>query len=226
MDVPSATVPLSCAVNVARAGPGRPAPEASSLPPGEESSDAHLLAAVARRDGASGAALEQLFVRYSSSLLRFMARFTRSEADAEDIVHDCFVRVAESAGTWREEGQFRTWLFSMGLNLARSLQRRRSVREKVDIIVVLQQKHRISERAENHPAQSAETTELLARVDAAIATLADAEREIFLLYWFGELKYPQISEMTGVSVSAAKVRVHRAMARLGKMLKGLKSSGS
>jgi RNA polymerase sigma-70 factor (ECF subfamily) len=219
MNVQGTIVRLGYAVDVARTEPSREAPEVPLSADARD--DAGLLGCVALGGDAARDALEQLFLRHSGPLLRFMRRVTRNDTDAEDIVHDCFVRVAEAARSYRAEGQFRTWLFSMALNLVRTQQRRLAVREKSDPVVVAQQSARWRERAENDPALSAQKRELLQRVDAAIATLNDAERDIFLLYWFGQLTYPEISQVSGVSVSAAKVRVHRALARLGKILKGL-----
>jgi RNA polymerase sigma-70 factor (ECF subfamily) len=106
----------------------------------------------------------------------------------------------------------------MALNLARSRQRRLKVKEKANQHMAALN----AQKSESDPARKIEQRELWEKVDQAIATLADAEREIFLLYWFGELSYAEISQMTGVSVSAAKVRVHRALGRLSKMLEGLR----
>jgi RNA polymerase sigma-70 factor (ECF subfamily) len=226
MNVQGTTVRLSYAAGiagVARTEPASGAPEVSLSPQSAgPDDDAKLLESIARGDASSGAALEQLFARHSGALMRFMCRVTRNDADAEDIVHDCFVRVVEAAKTYRRESQFRTWLFSMALNLARTNKRKAAVREKADPLVALQEKNRLSARATHaDPAQTAQRRELLQRVDGAIGSLSDSEREVFLLYWYGQLSYPEISEMSGVSVAAAKVRVHRAMARLGKLLKGL-----
>jgi RNA polymerase sigma-70 factor (ECF subfamily) len=183
-----------------------------------EPADAELVRRVASNDKSSSPALELLFQRHSQPLLRFIVRTLRDEELAEDLVHDVFIRVAESAGSYRGESSFRTWLFSLALNMVRSRQRRAAVEKKVSDKMVKQPPQT---RTEPDPVESAQKRELCDRVDSAIALLAEAERETFLLYWFGQMSYAEISQTTGISVSAAKVRVHRALSRLSKTLEGL-----
>jgi len=190
----------------------------SMKPAAAEPTDAELVRRVAQKDNSTNPALELLFQRHSEPLLRFVVRTLRDEQHAEDLVHDVFIRVAESAGTYRGESAFRTWLFSLALNMVRSRQRRMAVEKKVSESMVKQPPQT---RTEADPADSAQKRELCDRVDGAIAMLAEAERETFLLYWFGQMSYAEISQTTGISVSAAKVRVHRSLARLSKTLEGL-----
>ena len=194
--------------------PMKPAPEKTETEP----ADAELVRRVASNDKSSSPALELLFQRHSQPLLRFIVRTLRDEELAEDLVHDVFIRVAESAGSYRGESSFRTWLFSLALNMVRSRQRRAAVEKKVSDKMVKQPP---TTRPAPDPAESAQKRELCDRVDSAIALLAEAERETFLLYWFGQMSYAEISQTTGISVSAAKVRVHRALSRLSKTLEGL-----
>ncbi len=162
-------------------------------------------------------ALEVLFTRHSQPLYRFLMRVAGNVTEAEDLMHDVFVRVAETAASYRAESPFRTWLFSIALNLARSRQRRDAVKERATAVLSVVGRT----AAENDAAELSQQRQLSARVNEAIAGLDGPERETFVLYWFGHFTYAQISAMTGVSVAAAKVRVHRTLARLSRELKGL-----
>jgi RNA polymerase sigma-70 factor (ECF subfamily) len=180
-------------------------------------SDLELAREVAGGGERSVRALGELFVRHSSVLLRFARRLCKGEHEAEDLVHDVFVRVAETVGTFRGDSSFRTWLFSLALNRARS-RRRRSALEPEKNQQAVQRRTDV----QNDPAAAAEQRELLQKVDEAIDKLNDDERETFELYWFGKLSYAEICEVTGISVSAAKVRVHRALAKLSVLLEGVR----
>jgi RNA polymerase sigma-70 factor (ECF subfamily) len=200
----------------------RRAPPASSANKSEardvqpvEPTDAEWVRRVARRDGSSGQALEVLFLRHAEPLHRFMARTLRNEEEAEDLVHDAFLRVVEKAGTYRGEGSFRTWLFALALNLVRSRKRREAIAEGVYDALAVEHARR---KPDGDPARQAQERETWARVEAAIAGLNPAERETFLLFWFGKLRYTEISRLQEISVAAAKVRVHRALARLSESL--------
>lgn len=205
-----------------RSGASGAVGSAGNGPGSEQLSDMELAQRVARKDDQAPRALELLFLRHSEPLLRFLARSARNAGEAEDLVHDAFVRVAEKADTFRGESPFRTWLFSLALNLTRTKQRRASLEERADETIALRRPELSRPRPEADPAWSAERKELWAKVEQGIAGLADVERETFLLYWFGELPYAEISRMTGVSISAAKVRVHRALTKLGKGLGGVR----
>jgi RNA polymerase sigma factor (sigma-70 family) len=216
--------PIDCTLEVGRReivnaldAPGRPVSHSI-----KSVTDSRLLQRIARADPQSKSALEELFVRHSEPLLHFLTRVLRSDNEAEDIVHDCFIRVAETAGTYQDQCHFRTWLFTMAMNLVRSQHRHSTMKARLSETVALKNVRRLSTSSAHDPVQTAERRELLDKVDAALNVLGDSERETFLLYWYGELNYAEISELTGVTVSAAKVRVHRALARVTKLLGGLK----
>lgn len=201
--------------------PAKPLREGDAVAPrpnAEEPSDEALIANVARQDAQSNDALELLFVRHASGLQRFLARFTGRETDADDLVQDAFVRAAQKAQSFRGEGSFRTWLYSLALNLARTRMRRVALKERVDEAMPQLKPDLVRARPENDPSWGLEQFELREHLDAAISALAEGERETFLLYWFGELTYAEISSVTGVSISASKVRVHRALSRLAQLL--------
>lgn len=183
-----------------------------------EVQDTELLRRVAASNRDSMRALEMLFDRHSAALLRFLARVLRNEQSAEDLLHDVFVRVTEAAPTFRGESTVRTWLFTLALNKVRSRQRRGAIEMRVTEAMSVGRSE-LSDSA-NDPFEMAQQRELRARVDVAIGELGESERETFLLYWFGGMSYAEISAVSSISIAAAKVRVHRALARLNKLLNG------
>lgn len=185
-------------------------------------SDPELLQHVARKDALASGALEHLFLRHSGPLLRFLSRLLRDSHAAEDLLHDVFIRVTEAAGTFRGGSSARTWLFAMGLNQVRSRQRRAALENRTSEQMKRGCPQTVQHRPEDDPVQRAQNKELRDQIDLAIADLNEGERETFLLYWFGQMSYHEISETTGLTVAAAKVRVHRALTRLSRRLEGLR----
>lgn len=59
------------------------------------------------------------FQQVSGQLKSFILRITSSVADAEDIVHDTFVKASDRLGSFRGESSLKTWLFSIASNLAK-----------------------------------------------------------------------------------------------------------
>jgi RNA polymerase sigma-70 factor (ECF subfamily) len=75
--------------------------------------------------------------------------------------------------------------------------------------------------AEEHPEDAAAWRE---EIQAALGRLDPAQREAFLLKHVEELSYEEMTELTGVGVSALKMRVKRACDRLREMLQEVYSA--
>ena len=83
--------------------------------------DHDLMARAARGDER---AFRILAERHAGATLRLARRILGSEALAEDIVQDAFLRVWTHAPRWRPQAQFRTWLYRIVVNLALNAKRR------------------------------------------------------------------------------------------------------
>jgi RNA polymerase sigma-70 factor (ECF subfamily) len=74
----------------------------------------------------------------------------------------------------------------------------------------------------DHPTQTEDRLERaqdIARVRKAVEQLDDKSREVIELHWFEGLSFKEISHVTGVGVSALKVRAHRTYKKLREALK-------
>jgi len=65
-------------------------------------------------------ALNDLMERHATPVFRFLCRMVGNEDDANDLAQETFVRVFKSAGSFRLEQRFSTWLFTIAANLARN----------------------------------------------------------------------------------------------------------
>jgi RNA polymerase sigma-70 factor (ECF subfamily) len=61
----------------------------------------------------------QEFEVITGPLKSYIVRITASIADAEDIVHDTYIKALEKLNTFREESSLKTWLFTIASNLAK-----------------------------------------------------------------------------------------------------------
>ena len=84
-------------------------------------SDHDLMARTAQGDGRAFRTLAQRHAGRRSALAR---RILGSEALAEEIVQDAFLRVWINAPRWRPEAAFRTWLYRVVINLCLNAKRR------------------------------------------------------------------------------------------------------
>ena len=83
--------------------------------------DDDLMARAAQGDGRAFQALAR---RHAGGALRVARRILASDALAEEIVQDAFLRVWVNAPRWRPRARFRTWLYRVVVNLCLNDKRR------------------------------------------------------------------------------------------------------
>jgi RNA polymerase sigma-70 factor, ECF subfamily len=145
--------------------------------------------------------------RYYDRCARFAIRMLGDRDDAEDALQATFLRAYRALHRYQERDRFSAWLYRILVNQCRSIAARRSHRERVFVreeAVLL-----------NTPARATnwagEDEEIVQRV---LAELDPLLREAFLLKYIEEMSYEEMSALTGVGVSALKMRVKRACDRL------------
>jgi RNA polymerase sigma-70 factor (ECF subfamily) len=138
-------------------------------------------------------------------------RLTSDEEDARDVVQDAYLRAYRSLDRFRGEAKFSTWLYRIVANCASTTmgKRRRHRHEE------LPDEARVADpRPDGDPALQASVGDLRAQLDHAIRELPPRLRSVVVLRDVYDLPHEAIAEELGISVSAAKVRLHRARHRL------------
>lgn len=156
-------------------------------------------------------AFTELAHRHTSACLRFAMRMLGNREDAEDAVQESLLRSWRALASFDSRTAFRTWLFSILVNRCRTALLSRTRRERW-----VQATSEPVERAavESHGTR----TELRIELMRALDTLPAEQREAFLLKHVEQLEYNEMAEITGIGVSALKMRVQRACGRLQKEL--------
>ncbi len=133
--------------------------------------------------------------------------------DAEDAVQEAFVRAYRHLGSYRERDRFGAWLLHIVVNQCRTHRSRNFRYVRSGSEPPLDAVHASMGTAQEVDA-AAEREELA----YALAKLAPDQREAVMLRFAGELSYDEMARMTGVGVSALKMRVQRACSRLRELL--------
>jgi RNA polymerase sigma-70 factor (ECF subfamily) len=153
------------------------------------------------------AAFAMLVDRHAPACIRYATRMLGSREDAEDVTQETLVRAHRALARFDEEMSFRTWIMSILINRCRTalLHRgRRTARVVLDEAAV--------DRAQVDG--FATQAELRDAIERALASLDPAQREAFLLKHVESLSYDEMAAITGVGISALKMRVQRACERL------------
>jgi len=141
--------------------------------------------------------------RYHPMLGRYARHMLGDPADAEEVVQDTFVRGYRGLGRCREPDRLGSWLLAILANRCRSVLRRRWWREQLF-------RSRGTLAIAEESSDPSLTLAWRDAIDRALARLDHSQREAFLLHHVQGLSYQEMSSMTGVGVSALKMRVKRA----------------
>lgn len=165
---------------------------------------------MARTAAGEEAAFRLLVDRWERDVLAFLVHMTGSRDDAEDLAQETFVRVFRQAGSYRAEGRFRSWLLRIAGNLARSRHRRRRLLKWLPLDLERHDVAATAPSAERH--LEAEQTASVVR--AAIARLPERQRQALVLHRFQGLRYVEVAEAMGTSLSGVESLIQRALAGL------------
>ena len=153
-------------------------------------------------DAAFGLLVERLYPR----LLRFGIRMLGNRVDAEEAVQDAFVRAHGSLSRYEDRAKFGSWVFRILMNQCRTIAARRRRRERTFIPLGVD--------AGTYAAQDATELQWEVDVQGALMRLAPDAREALLLKFVEDRSYEDMADLTGVGVSALKMRVKRAREQL------------
>ena len=157
-----------------------------------------------------------LIKRYQKPLFNLMLRTTLNSEDALDLTQETFVRAYEKLDRFNPANRFFPWLYTIGLNLARDFLRKKRVRES-RLDEIRKNQHGLSITSNPEPN---EVDEFLAlnHIQEALATLPLESREAVMLRFHEDMPMKDVAKILGISVSGAKMRIHRALLKLRQIL--------
>lgn len=168
-----------------------------------------LLAALRQREAQAFATLFEL---YSDKIYRLALSLLKEEAAAEGVVQDAFLRLIERLDQFEGRSGLGTWLYRIAYNL--SVDR---LRQRKPEVILDDEGEDGRLPAPMHvvdwtqwPEQLLSDAEVTAELDKAIAALPEKFRVVFVLREVEGLSTEETAQITGLSLSATKVRLHRA----------------
>jgi RNA polymerase sigma-70 factor (ECF subfamily) len=160
--------------------------------------------------GRDEAAFIKLFERHREVIFRVACRLTNSTAAAEDITQECFLGLLNARGRFDPaKGSLRRYLYGAVRNHSRKYFGLREGEIDLD-------EAEIDEAPE--PSQVFLAQEKSQMIQQAISTLPLPQREALILFQYEELPIEEIAAILGIDTGAVKSRLHRARARLRRVL--------
>lgn len=145
-------------------------------------------------------ALAALVDRHAANLQGFLTRMTGNQTEAEDLMQDTWVRIARAARSFDPARKFRSWAYSIALNLARDARRHKLVRARAPV----------DPPREPHDPISLDTIDVRSRISA----LPERLREVLVLRYFEGMGEVEMAEALQVPRGTVKSRLHTAIGAL------------
>lgn len=156
----------------------------------------------------------QLVDTYGGRLYSHIRRLVNSAPDAEDVLQNTLLKVWQHLPDFKGESKLYTWLYRIATNEALLF----IAKEKRRSTVFLDEGAPLAAvaRVSGHP--DFEGDEIQAKLLAALRKLPDKQRLVFVLRYFDELGYDDISLILNTSVGGLKANFHHAVKKLERLL--------
>lgn len=156
--------------------------------------------------------------KYKDMAYSLSFKILENREDAEDAAQEAFVKAYKSLYLFKGDSAFKTWFFSIVYNT--SVSKLRSTRKSRNTV-------RNSELTdiEVHETESAlnklKSLDRQYYLQQALSKLETEERSLLTLFYYDSIPVNEISQITGLSLSNVKVKLHRSRKKLYLILKAL-----
>lgn len=152
-------------------------------------------------------AFGDLVARHQAGLVRYLIHMVSNPADAEDVAQEALLRAYRALKDFRGQSTFRTWLYQIGTNAARTMLDKRRLRRE-------------DQESETEGMDVASGEQVERRIVAhdqlrrALAALPDDWREAVVLRDIEGLEYREIADALGIPIGTVESRIFRGRQRL------------
>ena len=166
---------------------------------------------VARAREGSREAFEHLVVAHQHEVFGLALRLVVDRELAADVSQEAFIRAWRALPNFRGDAAFSTWLHRITVNVAWTLNKRKARHAALP----LDESPEVADRGRgSDPVHASENSELRVRLAVALDELNPAQRSVVVLKDVYGWTHNEVAESLGITVTAAKVRLHRAHLKL------------
>ncbi|MBU1259661.1 MAG: sigma-70 family RNA polymerase sigma factor [Planctomycetes bacterium] len=159
-------------------------------------------------------ALCSIYKKYKNNMLALAVALSNNKTISEDIVHDCFVSFAQSAGRLQLRNSLRSYLLTSIANRVRNLGRDK-IKSALDV-----EDMEIVGPSSNQPERLAISNERIRKINSALIQLPYEQQEVIILHFQSELTFKEIAESQSVSVNTIQSQYRYGIDKLRSILDG------
>jgi RNA polymerase sigma-70 factor, ECF subfamily len=172
-----------------------------------ERSDLELVQLFQKGDEAS---FNHLVHRYKEKVYWVARRFISDHDGADDVTQEVFCKAYESLKEFRGDSSLYTWLYRITVNLALNSLRRQRIREFFRIDEMFD----VADTSNAAPDELVEKHEEKQLIEQAIGALPEKQKAVFVLRYYEELPYEEISKILKTSVGGLKANYFHAVRKI------------
>jgi RNA polymerase sigma-70 factor, ECF subfamily len=165
-------------------------------------------------------AFNELMRRHQERIYWAARRILGEHADADDVTQETFVKAFLNLGDFRGDASFFTWIYRIAINLSLNALRKRH------LVSYLRESEIAQKVFPSHedPHKDLEAKEMASLVSRAVATLPDKQRAVFVMRYYDEMSYEEISYVLKTSVGGLKANYFHALHKVQEYLNNATAS--
>ncbi|MGB4204021.1 MAG: sigma-70 family RNA polymerase sigma factor [Bacteroidales bacterium] len=166
---------------------------------------------IARVLNGETAAFEVLVNRYKDMAFSIALRVCKNTEDAEEVAQDAFLKAYQSLGRFKQESKFSTWMYRIVTNTAISSTRKKKI-PMVSLDEPVIQNYSEDEIQSNMNQLDFEEESRI--IKETMQLLHPQDCLLLNMFYTDDLSIEEIEEITGLSQTNIKVKLHRIRKKL------------
>jgi RNA polymerase sigma-70 factor (ECF subfamily) len=154
-------------------------------------------------------AFDEIFLRHCKGLYRYLNRLVQDRNEAEDILQETFVRVAQNAEKYESTDSFKAWLFRIATNRCLSHLKKRGRLRLLPIPVNFEEQNVETFQSVAGTFQQVFDLELTGAFKKAVVELDPLLRSAVVLRELELYTYPEVAAILDIPIGTVKTNVHR-----------------
>ncbi len=163
--------------------------------------------------GGNTSAYSDLVDKYKSYVYTIAYKILNNDEDAEEAAQDTFIKGYQALSSFSGKSKYSTWLYRIAFNTSISYKRKR----RIEVSGLESIEHQIS--SNDDTSINLKKQDQRAVIEKALHALNPLDSTIITLFYLKERNLEEISQITGLKISAIKVKLFRSRKRMAEKLK-------
>ena len=154
-------------------------------------------------------AFQKLLKEYQKPLYNHVRNMVLNHDDADDVLQNTFIKIYSNLANFKGDSKLFSWMYRIATNEALTFMQQRTKKSGIS-------NEEVQQKAINNLESDVyfDGNEIQLKLQKAIAGLPEKQQLVFKMKYFEELKYEQISEITGTSVGGLKASYFHAVKKI------------